>query len=61
MKAQQRRDNGTDLIIIIIKKDWNKGKMAYLCPGVMWFAGAEEAVNTLASDNCEKQQENSHP
>lgn len=32
-------------------------KMAYLCPGVMWFAGAEEAVNTLVSDNCEKGQE----
>lgn len=29
-------------------------RMTYLCPSEMWFAGAEEAVNTLVSDNCDR-------
>lgn len=30
---------------------------AYLCLDETWFAGAEEAVKTLVSDNCGKEQE----
>lgn len=31
--------------------------MAHFCPGGRWFVGAEEAVNTLVSDNCKDRQE----
>lgn len=31
-------------------------EMAYFRPGTIWFVGAEEAVNTLVSDNCENTQ-----
>lgn len=30
--------------------------MAYFCPEGRLFGGAEEAVNTLVSDNCEGEQ-----
>lgn len=39
---------------IMVLADWVLGSVAYLGPAEMWLGGAEEAVNTLVSDNWEK-------
>lgn len=41
-------------VLCYFKVEYILNRMAYLCPSEMWFAGAEEAVNTLVSDNCER-------
>lgn len=41
-----------------LKSGGSLGKIIvpHFCPGGRWFDGAEEAVNTLVSDNCEGRQ-----